>query len=132
LEEFSAPEFAVPPVSPAGAPKHPGAPELQDLGKQSIAGLETVGTRETIVIPTGALGNNSPLLMKREFWYSPKLGVNLVSKRQDPLSGIQNFEVSSVVLGEPDTKLFQVPSGSKILDLRKPPEVSLSPTPAPN
>jgi hypothetical protein len=131
LEEFSAPEF-MRPVSPGAAAKHPGAPELEDLGKQSISGLETVGTRETIVIPAGAVGNNSPLLTKREFWYSPQLGVNLISKRQDPRSGIQNFEVSDIALGEPDAKLFELPSGSKILDLRKPPEISSPPAPAPH
>src|SRR5258708_10752965 len=98
--------------------------ESQDLGKQSIVGLETVGTRETTSIPTGTIGNNSPLLSKREFWFSPQLGVNLISKRLDPFSGTQIFEVSDITLGEPDAKLFEVPSGFKILDLRKPPEIS--------
>jgi hypothetical protein len=131
LEEFSAPEFARP-ASPGAAPKYPGAPEVEDLGKQSISGLETVGTRETIVIPAGTIGNNSPLLLKREFWYSPRLGVNLISKRQDPRAGLQNFEVTNITLGEPEAKLFEVPSGSKVLDLRKPPEISSPQTPAPN
>jgi hypothetical protein len=131
LEEFSAPEF-VRPSSRSVAPKFPGAPEVEDLGQQSISGLETVGTRETIVIPVGAVGNNSPLLMKREFWYSPRLGVNLISKRQDPRVGIQNFEVTDIVLGEPDAKRFEVPPGSKILDLRKPPELSSPQAPTRN
>src|SRR6266481_370510 len=95
-----------------------------DLGKQSVGGLETVGTRETTIIPAGTIGNDGPLLSKREFWFSPRLGVNLISKRQDPLSGTQNFEVSDIALGDPDAKLFAVPSGFKILDLRKPPEIS--------
>jgi hypothetical protein len=34
---------------------------VEDLGKQSIAGLDTVGKRETTVIETGAIGNDSPL-----------------------------------------------------------------------
>jgi hypothetical protein len=105
--------------------------ESEDLGKQSIGRLETVGTRETTIIPAGTIGNNSPLLSKREFWFSPKLGVNLISRRQDPLSGTQNFEVSDITLGEPDAKLFEVPSGFKILDLRKPPEIS-APSAAPS
>jgi len=100
--------------------------ESVDLGKQSVGGLETVGTRETTIIPAGTVGNNGPLLSKREFWFSPRLGVNLISKRQDPLSGTQNFEVSDIALGEPDPKLFEVPSGFRILDLRKPPELTSS------
>jgi hypothetical protein len=64
------------------------------------------------------------LLVKREFWYSAQLGLNLVSKRQDPRFGIQNFDVSDIVLGEPDAKLFELPGGSKIIDVRKAPAVS--------
>jgi hypothetical protein len=123
LEEFFAPGFVRAP-SVSTARKQPGAASEENLGKQSISGLETIGTRETTVIPTGAIGNNSPILVKWEFWYSPQLGVNLISKRQDPRFGIQNFEVTDIALGEPDAKLFEVPSGSKILDLRKPPEIS--------
>jgi hypothetical protein len=106
--------------------------ESEDLGKQSIGGLETAGTRETTVIPANTIGNNSPLISKREFWYSSQLGVNLISKLQHPLSGTQNFEVSDITLGEPDAKLFEVPSGFKILDLRKPLEITSPAASSPN
>lgn len=119
VESFSAPEF-VPPPTVATARLQPGAGNLEDLGRQSIGGLETVGTRQTVVIDTGAIGNNSPIEVKREYWYSPQLGVNLISKLQDPRIGTQNFEVSEVVLGDPDPKLFQPPGGSTVIDLRKP------------
>jgi len=132
LEEFSLRE-SLPYAAPGKAHTAQGSSsESEDLGKQSIGGLETVGTRETTIIPTGTIGNNSPLLSKREFWFSPQLGVNLISKRQDPLSGTQNFEVSDIALGDPDAKLFEVPSGFKILDLRKPPEISSPPASSPN
>lgn len=132
LEEFSPRES-----SPYGAPGklhlvQGASSESEDLGKQSIGGLETVGTRETTVIPANTIGNNSPLISKREFWFSQQLGVNLISKRLDPLSGTQNFEVSDIALGDPDAKLFEVPSGFKILYLRKPPELSSPPASSPN
>jgi hypothetical protein len=102
----------------------PGAPSVESLGTQTISGLQTVGSRETHVIGAGAIGNESPILQRREFWYSPLLGINLITKRQDPrFSSQQNFEVTNIALGEPDAKLFEPPSGYKILDLRKPPEV---------
>ena len=124
VEVFSPPE-SLPYTPPAKAHMAQGSTsESEDLGKQSIGGLETVGTRETTVIPAGTIGNNSPLMSKREFWFSPRLGVNLISKLQDPFSGTQNFEVSDITLGEPDAKLFEVPGGFKIRDLRKPPELS--------
>jgi len=128
VEVFSPSEF-LPYTPPAKAHMTQGSTsESEDLGKQSLGGLETVGTRETTVIPAGTIGNNSPLLSKREFWFSPKLGVNLISKRQDPLSGTQNFEVSEIALGDPDAKLFEVPVGFKILDLRKPPDTTMPQT----
>jgi hypothetical protein len=110
-------------VSPGTGRKEPGSPGTEDLGKQTIGGLETVGTRETSVLPAGTMGNNSPLMSKREFWYSPQLGINLITKRQEPRAGDQNFEVSDISVGEPDAKLFAPPSGFKILDMRKPQEV---------
>jgi hypothetical protein len=85
------------------------------------------GTLETGVIESGAIGNNSPMLVRREFWYSPQLGVNLISKRQDPRFGIQNFEVSDIVLGEPEAKIFELPIGSKVIDLRRATTTSSSP-----
>jgi hypothetical protein len=132
LESFSAPaatahlaQFNVPTAGNAS----PGA---ENLGKQIIGGLETLGMRETTVLPAGSLGNNSPILTKREFWYSPQLGVNLISKLQDPRSGEQNFEVSDIAVGEPDAKLFEVPGGYKVLDLRKPPEIVSPQSASPN
>ena len=131
LEVFSRPEGTN--FSPlAAASKAQGSPDVQDLGTQSIGGIETVGRRETAVIPSGAMGNDRPIMSKREFWYSPLLGVNLVSKRQDPRFGAQNFEVTNIVVGEPDPKLFEPPSGSKIIDLRKQPELASSQSPSSN
>jgi hypothetical protein len=123
LEQFSRSAFANNAAVGAGG-KDSASPGAEELGKQTVGGLETVGMRETTVIPTGSFGNNSPILTKREFWYSPQLGVNLISKVQDPRSGEQNFEVSDIAVGEPEAKLFAVPSGYKVLDLRKVPEVA--------
>jgi hypothetical protein len=131
LEQFSRAETANM-VSPGIGRKQAGSQGMEDLGKQSIGGLEAVGTRETTVIPAGAIGNNSPLMSKREFWYSPQLGINLITKRQEPRAGEQNFEVSDIAVGEPDAKLFAPPSGFKILDMRKPQEISSPQASAPN
>jgi len=125
LEPFSRAESADF-VAPAKGRKQAAASGTEDLGKQTIGGLEAVGTRETSVMPSGAIGNNSPLMSKHEFWYSPQLGINLITKRQEPRAGDQNFEVSDIVVGEPDAKLFAPPPGFKILAMRKPQEVSPS------
>ena len=131
LREFSpkaGPEFAV------VAPGKVGTPGLtvENLGKQTVAGLETVGTRETHVVEAAAIGNDAPIFERREFWYSPQLGINLITKREDPrFSSQQNFEVTNVSLGEPDAKLFDLPAGFKIIDLRNPPERLAGSAPSP-
>lgn len=116
LEAFTATDVPPPESSGSGMA---GMTRREDLGKQSVNGLEVTGTLETAVIESGAIGNDNPILVKREFWYSPQLGVNLISKRQDPRFGTQNFEVSDIVLGQPEAKLFQVPAGFQIIDLRR-------------
>jgi hypothetical protein len=85
-----------------------------------------------MIIEAGAIGNDRPLLSKWEFWYSPKLGVNLLSKRQDPRFGMQNFEVTDIILGDPDPKLFELPSSSKLIDLRNASELPAPRSQSPN
>jgi hypothetical protein len=129
LEPFFDSNFASSPAA-AASPGKPGAPGVENLGTQTIAGLEAIGTRETSLIEAATIGNESPILEKREFWYSPRLGVNLITRRQDSrFATQQNFEVANISLGEPDAKLFELPSGFQVIDqrLRKPPE-----TPSPS
>jgi len=125
VEFFSAPQF-VPPAGGFASAKQPGSPGREDLGKQFVSGLETLGTRETTVIEAGAIGNDSPITVSREYWYSPQLGVNLISKLQDPRIGMQDFEVQDITVGEPDKKLFAVPPGSRIIDLQGTPPAPIS------
>jgi hypothetical protein len=89
-----------------------------DLGKSDVNGIETIGTRETISTNPGAVGNDREVSLTKEFWYSPKLGVNLIVKRIDPLQGTQVFTVSDIQLAEPDPRLFVLPAGYKVVDQR--------------
>jgi len=90
----------------------------ENLGADTIEGLETIGTRETISTSPGAVGNDREVVSTKEFWYSPKIGVNLVVKRMDPLQGTQVFTVSNISLAEPDARLFAVPAQFKVADQR--------------
>lgn len=114
------------PLADVNAPKSTDTGRPESLGKQSIAGMEAVGTREMMIIPTGAIGNDSPILSKREYWYSKQLGMNVLSIREDPRFGMQKFELSDVVVGEPDAKLFEPPEGFRIVDVRTPAAVAPS------
>ena len=86
------------------------------LGTKTMEGVETIGTRETITIQTGIIGNSAPVDSTKEFWYSPKLGLNLQVLRLDPLHGDQLFNVTDLKLAEPDARLFVLPPGCKVVD----------------
>jgi hypothetical protein len=62
--------------------------------------------------------------IEREFWYSPQLGFNLLSKRSDPRIGTQTFTVTDLTTSEPDPNLFNLPDGFNVVDQRTtaPPE----------
>ena len=128
VETFSAPAFSPPAAASSANSSH----TVEDLGRQTLGGLETAGRRETTVIESGAIGNDQPMLVRREFWYSPQLAVNVVSKVQDPRSGTQEFEMSDIVLGDPDAKLFKIPKNATLYDLRSPAKSPSSKNPSPN
>jgi|SRR5580704_1575540 hypothetical protein len=91
----------------------------EGLGSDIIDDLNVVGTRETISINAGVVGNNQPLVSTREFWYSPDLQVNLSVTRKDPREGTQEIHVVDLSRSEPDPAIFQVPAGFVVIqDLR--------------
>ena len=115
VESYSPPLFAGSPSAIRLTEKM----SREDLGKQFIGGLEAAGTRETTIVEPGVIGNDSELHIVREYWYSPQLSINLSSKLQDPRIGTQDFELTDISLEEPDPKLFKVPPGSEVIDLRR-------------
>jgi len=90
----------------------------EELGKSNVSGVDVTGTRETRVIGAGVIGNDQPVSITKEFWYSPQLGLNMLVKRSDPRVGVQTFTVTEVSLSEPDPKYFQVPAQFKVVDMR--------------
>jgi hypothetical protein len=92
----------------------------EDLGKNNIEGVDVVGTRETITINQGVIGNSRPINITKEIWYSPALGINVLVKRSDPRYGTQIFAVSNISLSEPDPQMFVHPADYKVVDDRTP------------
>jgi len=86
----------------------------ESLGKEIIAGVSADGTRTTTTIPANAMGNERPLDIVRERWYSPDLQIVLRSKQTDPRFGETTYEVTKVDRGEPASSIFAVPSDYEI------------------
>ncbi len=96
-----------------------GFHQHEELGVSSTAGVNTTGYRETTTLNAGVIGNDQPMVTTREFWYAAQLGINLISKVDDPQSGKQVFTVKDLTTSEPDPKLFDLPEGFKIVDHTK-------------
>lgn len=96
---------------------------IEDLGTRTIAGVETIGRRQTNIIDVGVMGNDQPLTAMTETWHSQELAINLLSIRTGPMIGQQNFTITDLSAVEPDPELFQVPPDYEIRDLRKKPPI---------
>ncbi len=84
--------------------------KTEALGKQLIEGIEAEGTRTTITIPAGKIGNDQPLEIVSERWYSPVLQEVIFSKHSDPLYGTNIYRLKNINRSEPSTSLFQPPA----------------------
>jgi hypothetical protein len=84
--------------------------QVEDLGTQTIAGVTAQGTRFTRTIPAGQIGNEKPISVVHERWYSNDLQTVVMSKRSDPWSGETTYTLTNINRTEPDASLFTVPS----------------------
>jgi TonB family protein len=95
-------------------------------GQKQLDGEDVTGTRETLQVGSGVVGNNQPLTCTRDFWYSPALRVNLAVTRNDPRFGTEVLELVELSRAEPDPKIFQVPTGFSVQTLT-PKDLSAAP-----
>jgi hypothetical protein len=106
-----------PPPSPGEGPPQefrvapgPQKSATESLGKQTIEGVVADGTRTTVTIPAGEVGNEQPIQIVWEKWYSPELQTIVMSKHNDPFVGDTIYRLTNIVRGEPSRTLFEVPT----------------------
>jgi hypothetical protein len=92
--------------------------ETTSLGKRLIEGVESEGTRTTSTIETGAIGNDRPIQIVGERWYSAELQLTMMTRHEDPRSGEEIFRLTNVRKGEPGAYLFQLPSGYQLQEVQ--------------
>jgi hypothetical protein len=90
------------------------------LGTKTIQGVTVEGTRTTQTIPAGAMGNQRPIMITFERWYSPDLLTNVMTVRSNPFEGKTTFMLTNLKRGEPDASLFTVPSDYKMATMGGP------------
>jgi len=101
----------------------------EQLGKQNIEGVEAEGTRTTVTIAAGEIGNERPIEIVSERWYSPELQLVVMTRHSDPRTGETTYKLTNINRVEPAKSLFEVPSdytikegpgfGPRVAPLRK-------------
>lgn len=104
----------IPAPSPQSGPAKPETTR-ENIGTDTMEGLPVRGVRVSQTYATGSLGNDRPLTVVTEYWYSETLRLNLLTKRSDPRYGEQTVRVTELVREEPDPALFAIPDEYKLL-----------------
>jgi hypothetical protein len=110
-------QFAAPPPGEACKPNSKPLPAPTSLGERIIEGLKVTGTRMEYTIPQGAVGNELPIVITSEQWFSPELGVVISSTHHDPMMGDTTYRLEQINRTEPDAWLFTVPSDYTVNDV---------------
>ena len=91
-------------------------PNVEQLGSKIIESVQADGSRTTITIPAGQMGNDRPIEIVDEHWRSSELQVTVLSRHSDPRMGETVYSLTNVSRGEPSPTLFQVPPDYTIKD----------------
>ncbi|HEX5049665.1 MAG TPA: hypothetical protein VFX89_21305 [Gammaproteobacteria bacterium] len=104
------PGFAVSGVARVDA----GAVATEDLGEQVLEGVLAHGTRHTQTIAAGAIGNERPIEIVAEEWYSADIEAVVQRRNFDPRFGETIYRLVNLSRSEQSPDLFAVPSGYTI------------------
>jgi hypothetical protein len=87
-----------------------GEVATESLGTQTIEGVVAEGTRTTRTIPAGEIGNEKPITVVVEKWYSSDLQTTVMVTRSDPRTGTMVYKLTNINRAEPASTLFEVPA----------------------
>ena len=83
--------------------------KTEKLEARSFDGVTAEGTRTTVTIPAGEIGNEQPIQIVTERWYSPELQTVVMTRHSDPRFGENTYKLTNITRTEPAATLFQVP-----------------------
>jgi hypothetical protein len=90
--------------------------KVEDLGHQTMDGVQVDGRRTTVTIPAAQMGNDQPIQIVTETWFSPDLQTMVLSKRSDPRSGETVTRMMNISRSDPPRMLFEPPADYKITE----------------
>jgi len=94
----------------------PNPVRTENLGEQVMLGFRVKGTRVITILAAGQIGNDRPIDIVSEQWFSPELELVMRSLHRDPWAGEFTTTVTHLDRGEPPAELFEVPEGYHVVD----------------
>jgi hypothetical protein len=91
-------------------------PRSEDLGMMHQNGVPAQGTRTTLTIPVGQIGNSREIKVVNERWYSADLQMTVKSINSDPRFGTTTYELKNIQRTNPDASLFQIPPDYTVME----------------
>jgi hypothetical protein len=88
----------------------------ESLGERTIQGMLTRGCRVYTFIPAQPNVNGSARTIIDDSWSSTEMGMSLLRIHHDPSGEDETVQLDNVVLGEPDSAMFQPPPDYKVRD----------------
>jgi hypothetical protein len=118
LDERVAAEGAARMTFKKDGPEDPNRPKVErrteDLGTQTVEGVSAKGKRHVTVYPAGYFGNERPLEVVSESWFSDELQTMVMTKHSDPRTGETTYRLTNINRSNPDKSLFEPPADYKI------------------
>ena len=87
----------------------------ESLGQKLIEGVMADGKRVTTTLAAGAIGNQAPITVTSEQWFSPDLEILVMTRHSDPRSGETSYTLTNIIRAEPQAGLFDLPSDYTIV-----------------
>jgi hypothetical protein len=107
------------PIPPIAMPLLPaGKGERKSLGTRDFDGVKADGTQTTQTIPAGEIGNEKPIVITSERWFSPDLQLVVFARTRDPRAGETTYRLTNLKRGEPPAELFRVPADYRARESR--------------
>lgn len=107
----------------------------EDLGSKTISGIPVVGTRTTITIAAGNIGNDKEIVIRHEQWTSPDLQLIVAESDDNPFGETRTYQITSFARSNPPESLFQAPANLPLRSRTMPPttlpSIGMAPPPPP-
>lgn len=96
--------------STASSQASTNAPSTISLGQKDMEGVTTIGSRWEQTFAAGTIGNDKPITVVVEQWYSSDLGVVVAASQRTSTEAELTYRLHNITRNEPDSALFAIPA----------------------